>query len=152
MSGIIRITKEFSFETAHALEGYDGACRHIHGHSYRMKVTVSGSPIADDSSPKCGMVMDFGDLKRIVVANIVSRFDHAMVIRRTPDNGAFVDSLRARYESIIETPYQPTSENLLLDFVQVLKKHLPPTVKLESVELYETATSCAQWRAEDNER
>ena len=151
MGGIIRITKEFSFETAHALEGYDGACRHIHGHSYRMKVTVSGSPIADERSPKCGMVMDFGDLKRIVAENIVSRFDHAMVIRRTADNGAFVDDLRARYDSVIETSYQPTSENMLLEFVETLREHLPAGVKLESVKLYETATSCAQWRAEDNE-
>ncbi len=151
MGSIIRITKEFSFETAHALEGYDGACRHIHGHSYRMKVTVSGSPVADADSPKCGMVMDFGDLKRVVVENIVSRFDHAMVIRRTRSNGRFIDELRARYDSIIETPYQPTSENMLLDFVKVLKNRLPASVKLEAVELYETATSCAQWRSEDNE-
>ncbi len=150
MKGIIRITKEFSFETAHALEGYDGACRHIHGHSYRMQVTVSGSPVDNPEDPKFGMVMDFGDLKRIVTDNIVSRFDHAMVIRRTAANGNFIEQLRGRYESVIATSYQPTSENLLLEFVDVLRANLPPSVRLESVRLYETATSCAEWRAEDN--
>ena len=62
----IRITKEFKFETAHALMGYDGLCKHIHGHSYELLVTVIGHPIEDESNPKLGMVMDFGDLKKIV--------------------------------------------------------------------------------------
>ena len=57
---IIRLTKEFTFEAAHALEGYDGLCREIHGHSYRLFVTVKGTPCADESNPKFGMVMDFG--------------------------------------------------------------------------------------------
>ena len=60
---VIRLTKEFSFEAAHALDGYDGPCREIHGHSYRLFVTVKGTPAEDASNPKCGMVLDFGDLK-----------------------------------------------------------------------------------------
>nr|MDA3906383.1 6-carboxytetrahydropterin synthase [Bacteroidales bacterium] len=59
----IRLTKEFKFETAHALKGYDGLCKHIHGHSYELLVTVIGEPLEDQNSPKLGMVMDFGDLK-----------------------------------------------------------------------------------------
>ena len=150
MTGIIRITKEFSFEAAHALEGYDGACRHIHGHSYKLHVTVSGRPVSDPANPKYGMVMDFGALKRIVNEHIVSRYDHSMIIRRTEANGDFIEQLRNRYESVIETAFQPTSEHLLLEFVSTLQNLLPPEVRLESVKLYETATSCAQWRAEDN--
>ena len=67
----IRLTKEFSFESAHALEGYDGKCRHIHGHSYRLYVTIIGEPISDSVNPKYGMVMDFGDLKNIVNEEII---------------------------------------------------------------------------------
>ena len=78
---VIRLTKEFSFEAAHALDGYDGPCREIHGHSYRLFVTVAGRPVADPGNPKYGMVMDFGVLKRIVNEQIVSRFDHAFVLR-----------------------------------------------------------------------
>ncbi len=62
----IRITKEFRFEMAHALWNYDGLCRNLHGHSYILRVTVKGQPIADSNHPKFGMVMDFGDLKAIV--------------------------------------------------------------------------------------
>ena len=69
---VIRLTKEFSFEAAHALDGYDGPCREIHGHSYRLFVTVKGCPAAGEGDPKCGMVMDFGVLKRIVNEEIVS--------------------------------------------------------------------------------
>ena len=80
---VIRLTKEFSFEAAHALDGYDGPCREIHGHSYRLFVTVKGCPADDDTNPKCGMVMDFGVLKSIVNEEVVSRFDHALVLRAT---------------------------------------------------------------------
>ena len=62
----IRVTKSFTFEMAHALWNYDGPCRNIHGHSYELLVTISGHPITDENSPKLGMVMDFGDLKKIV--------------------------------------------------------------------------------------
>ena len=70
---VIRLTKEFSFEMAHSLSGYDGACREIHGHSYKLFVTVQGEPNADPNNPKYGMVMDFGELKRIVGRLIVDR-------------------------------------------------------------------------------
>ena len=72
----IRITKQFSFETGHALHGYDGKCKNIHGHSYRLDVTVIGKPVADESNPKCGMVIDFSDLKKIATDEIVDVFDH----------------------------------------------------------------------------
>ena len=68
---LIRITKEFKFEMAHALMGYDGLCRNIHGHSYGLNVTVAGYPIDEEGHPKLGMVMDFGDLKKIVRKAIV---------------------------------------------------------------------------------
>ena len=77
----IRITKHFDFESAHALYGYDGKCKNIHGHSYHIYVTVIGTPIEDDKHPKNGMVMDFGDLKVIVKREIVSKFDHAVVFK-----------------------------------------------------------------------
>ena len=59
----IRITKQFSFEAGHALYGYDGKCKNVHGHSYQLYVTVIGTPISDTTNVKYGMVIDFGDLK-----------------------------------------------------------------------------------------
>jgi 6-pyruvoyltetrahydropterin/6-carboxytetrahydropterin synthase len=67
----IRLTKEFDFEMAHSLLNYDGLCKHIHGHSYKLAVTVIATPNYDKSSPKRGMVMDFGDLKKIVKQKII---------------------------------------------------------------------------------
>jgi 6-pyruvoyltetrahydropterin/6-carboxytetrahydropterin synthase len=146
---VIRVTKEFSFEMAHALEGYDGACRQIHGHSYRLWVTVKGVP-RHDSSPKRGMVVDFGELKRIVNEGIVERYDHALVVRRTADNEAVVAALREHYAGVVVVDWQPTSENLVAEFVSAIRAKLPVGVELCAVRLAETATSYAEWLAEDN--
>ena len=132
---IIRLTKEFTFEAAHALEGYDGLCREIHGHSYRLFVTVKGTPCADESNPKFGMVMDFGELKRIVNEQILSRLDHAF---------------GCRFGRIVLVDYQPTCENMLADFAARIEADLPSHVKLHALRLHETATSFAEWMAEDN--
>lgn len=147
---VIRLTKEFSFEAAHALEGYDGACREIHGHSYRLFVTVKGTPSQDGADPKCGMVMDFGVLKRIVNEEIVSRMDHAFVVRRSPGNEALCRALGDRFRRIVEVDYQPTCEMMLADFAERLKVRLPQGVALHALRLHETATSFAEWFAEDN--
>ena len=88
----IRLTKEFSFEAAHLLEGYDGACREIHGHSYRLFVTVRGVPVCDGRNPKLGMVMDFGQLKRIVGEEVVQRLDQKQFFHHYPICGAAVRS------------------------------------------------------------
>ena len=147
---VIRLTKEFSFEAAHALEGYDGPCREIHGHSYRLFVTVKGSPLQDPENPKYGMVMDFGVLKRIVNEEIVSRFDHALVLKRPEPGSEFFRVLSARFGNVVTVDYQPTCENMLGDFAARIAARLPEGVTLHSLRLHETATSFAEWFAEDN--
>ncbi|MBE9492064.1 MAG: 6-carboxytetrahydropterin synthase [Bacteroidetes bacterium] len=146
---LIRITKQFTFEMAHVLKGYDGPCRNIHGHSYVLYVTTIGEPVRDRESPKRGMVLDYGDLKNIVKENIVDEFDHALVMSEDHDN-KLIDELRDKFERIIIVDYQPTNENLLLDFVQRLKRKLPADIKLHNLKLRETATSYSEWFAEDN--
>lgn len=147
---MIRLTKEFSFEMAHALAGYDGPCREIHGHSYKLFVTVRGIPEQNPNSPKFGMVMDFGDLKRIVNRLIVDRYDHAFVLRETEVNQTALATIRGLFNKIITTPYQPTCENMVEDFARVIAAELPAGVELFSVKLHETATSFAEWYATDN--
>ena len=147
---VIRLTKEFSFEAAHALEGYDGPCREIHGHSYRLFVTVKGVPQGDPESPKYGMVMDFGVLKRIVNEEIVSRFDHALVLRASDAGTELFGMLSARFGNLVTVDYQPTCENMLGDFAARIAARLPEGVTLHSLRLHETATSFAEWFAEDN--
>ena len=141
---IIKITKQFSFEMAHALRNYDGLCRNIHGHSYKMDITLSGQPLNDDNSPKNGMVMDFGDLKRLVNEEVISLLDHALVLNSKTDT-QLIDTLKQHYEKIVIVDYQPTTENLLDFIANKLKKRLPENVKLCRVRLRETDTSYADW-------
>lgn len=144
---VIRLTKEFSFEMAHFLPGYDGLCRNVHGHSYLLRVTVKGVPSACEESPKLGMVMDFSDLKRIVGEEVVGRLDHALMVRR----GSLAPGVAAGLtERLVEVDYQPTCENMLADFAERISRRLPQGVALAALALNETASSCAEWRAEDN--
>ncbi len=145
----IRITKQFNFEMAHALQNYDGPCKNIHGHSYELFVTVIGEPVSDSSNPKNGMLIDFGDLKRLTLSNIINKLDHALILNRNmPSN--LIETLRAQFANIVLVDYQPTSENMLIDFAQILQKVLPSDIKLHSLRLRETCTSFAEWYAEDN--
>lgn len=146
---IIRLTKEFSFEAAHALGGYDGPCREIHGHSYRLFVTIKGRPSCNENDPKQGMVMDFGVLKKIVGEEIISRFDHALVLRTTADE-ELRKVLASQFDNLVEVDYQPTCENMLNDFAHRIAARLPDGVMLHSLRLHETASSYAEWFAEDN--
>ena len=146
----IRITKQFSFETGHALYGYDGKCRNVHGHSYKLSVTVIGKPIEDTSHVKHGMVIDFGDLKKIVKNEIVDIFDHATVFNKNTPHVELAKELEDRGHNILLVDYQPTSEMMVIDFAKKIKKHLPETIKLHSLKLQETETSFAEWYASDN--
>lgn len=143
----IRITKEFRFEGAHALQNYDGKCRHIHGHSYRLFVTLKGAPLTDKKSPKNGMVVDFGDLKKIVNKYIVDPFDHALLLR---SDAPLKDEIASAYENVIILDFQPTCENLALYFADLLQANLPEGTALHSIRLYETPTSYVEWFASEN--
>ena len=147
---VIRLTKEFSFEAAHALDGYDGPCREIHGHSYRLFVTVKGAPLADAGHPKQGMVMDFGLLKSIVGQEIIARFDHSLILQRTAASDDLRATLASRFDNLVEVDYRPTCENMLADFAARIQARLPQGISLHALRLHETATSFAEWYASDN--
>jgi 6-pyruvoyltetrahydropterin/6-carboxytetrahydropterin synthase len=145
----IRLTKAFRFEMAHALWNYDGLCKNIHGHSYILQVTVIGEPCSDEKNPKYGMVMDFGDLKKIVKEEIVEEMDHSVVFsdKAPVEKLLQVPQMCERYHI---TAYQPTCENLLVDFAGRITKRLPAGVLLFSLKLHETGNSFAEWYASDN--
>ncbi|WP_062053678.1 6-pyruvoyl trahydropterin synthase family protein [Aquimarina longa] len=147
----IRITKQFSFETGHALYGYDGKCRNVHGHSYKLSVTVIGEPITDTSHVKLGMVIDFGDLKKIVKEDIEDVFDHATVFNKNTPHKELAKELQDRGHNVILVDYQPTSENMVIDFAKKIKARLPESIMLYALKLQETETSYAEWYATDNE-
>lgn len=146
----IRITKEFSFETGHALYGYDGKCKNIHGHSYKLAVTVIGKPITNTENVKLGMVIDFGDLKKIVKEEVVEPFDHATVFNKNTPHIELAEELQTRGHKVILADYQPTSENMVIDFAQKISARLPKGIKLFSLKLRETESAFAEWYAQDN--
>lgn len=146
----IRITKQFSFESGHALYGYDGKCKNVHGHSYKLSVTVIGQPIDDRNNVKYGMVIDFSDLKKIVKEEIVDIFDHATIFNQTTPHIELANELKSRGHEVILVDYQPTSENMVIDFAHKIKNRLPENISLFSLKLQETETSFAEWYASDN--
>ena len=141
----IRITKEFSFEMAHALMGHDGKCANIHGHSYVLSVTLIGIAIQEDGHPKNGMIMDFADLKKLLKELIVDKYDHALVLHEKDDiyHGG-------THQKLIRLPYQPTCENMVVKFGELIAENLTENVKLHHVRLRETASSYAEYYVEDN--
>ncbi len=144
----IRITKEFVFDAAHILPQYDGKCRNIHGHTYKLQVTLIGTPCEDERSPKCGMVLDFSVLKKAVSEPVVEKFDHSLIV---PCGGSFNCMKQFQEEGkFIEVPFQPTCENLTAYIADLIREKLPDEVQLFSVRLYETPTSFAEWFLEDN--
>jgi len=149
MDKVIRITKEFKFETGHALYGYDGLCKNVHGHSYKLSVTLLGTPITDLDHVKYGMVMDFGDLKKIVNETIVTPFDHATVLNVDSPHKELADTMESRGHKIMRVQYQPTSEMMVIDFAEKIIAQLPEHLKLHHLILRETETSYAEWYASD---
>ncbi len=145
----VRITKKFHFEMAHALLGYDGVCRNIHGHSYTLDITISGRPLNIPGHPKDGMIMDFHELKVLVKQHITDKLDHALMVN-TATPADQTDALKKVTTRLYPVNFQPTTENILIHIAETLMPLLPKGVKLFSLRLYETATSFAEWFADDN--
>lgn len=147
-SKVIRISKEFRWEMAHALWNYDGLCKNLHGHSYILYVTIKGEINNDISSVKNGMVYDFGDLKKIVNENIVKVYDHSLVLNSISKKESMVKKNQI-FQRLNWVPFQPTAENLILTFADIIKNKLPKNVMLHSLRLYETASSYVEWFYDD---
>ena len=147
---MIRITKIFTFETAHVLYNYDGKCKNMHGHSYKLFVTVKGTPINDINDVKNGMVVDFGDIKKIVKEEIVDVWDHAVLLNALTPHKELGEDLAQKGHKVIECNYQPTCENMLYEIAEKIKNKLPSHVQLAYLKLHETENSYGEWLVEEN--
>lgn len=145
----VRVTKRFSFEMAHALLNYNGPCKNIHGHSYVLEVTLLGSPLELKRHPEDGLVIDFKDIKAIVDKEIIEHLDHALVINKySPEKVS--KHLFRQFEKVIALPYQPTCENLIIDFKNRLQNLFNKDYKLIALKLKETKNSWTEWYLNDN--
>ena len=143
----VRITKEFDFEAAHALDGYVGKCQDIHGHNYHLTLTFLGEPVRDKSLSNNGMVVDFGDIKDFLNKEIKPLFDHRLILR---NDSRFI-GLEKKNKRIRYVDYQPTTENMLLEIVEIVSNsfEIKTNVFLCSAFLRETPSSYAEWHKED---
>ena len=126
---MITVTKKFGFEASHRLPQYVGDCSNLHGHSYKLDVTVTGEIITPKSpaeyTPQVGMIIDFKVLKSIVEEVVIKKYDHTY--------------LNHFFEN-------PTAEIMVKKFAEDISASLPTGIKLVSVKLWETDTSYAEWR------
>ncbi len=146
---VIRVTKEFTFEMAHALWNYDGPCKNIHGHSYKLYVTVRGRTNEDTTSTKLGMVIDFSELKSIVKKFVVDYFDHSVIISSRSEQPD-IKNVKEMFDKFYIVDYQPTCENMVVHMAGLIAGKLRGNIELYSLKLCETATSYAEWFASDN--
>ena len=135
------VTKTVRFDAAHVLTNHQGLCKNLHGHTYRVDVSVAQPD--DDARDR---VIDFKDLKRIANEVVCARFDHAFIYS-TASTGeceiaAVVEKNGMRTVAI---PFRSTAENLAKLFFGELRAHVPGLV---AVKVWETADSAAEYRAE----
>ena len=141
---MLGITKIFHFELAHALNGYNGPCKNIHGHSYELHVTVRDANNNEDYIEAPGFIIDFKELKKIVQEAVIDKFDHKLVLSK-----AFIvhNPTTRNNENLVEFDEEPSAENLLIYISKTLRNSLPRTVKLINLKLFETKDSYAEWAA-----
>jgi len=156
MASRVTIEKEFSFDAAHQLPHHHGKCSSLHGHTYRLVVEVSGELIPARNRSDEGMIMDFSDLKELVRALIIDRCDHAFLLGTEPlpwvmnyeDMAGFtIETLLRSRVARLPIPVT-TAEHLSVWVLETLQSgiatlNLANDVKVESVRLYETPSSCA---------
>jgi 6-pyruvoyltetrahydropterin/6-carboxytetrahydropterin synthase len=121
----------------------------MHGHSYKLFVSVKGNPINDLDHPKNGMVVDFGDIKKIVKSEIIDVWDHAVMLNGNSPHKQLGEGLEKQGHKVIYCEYQPTCENMLYDIADKIKNQLPETISLAYLKLHETENSYGEWFAED---
>lgn len=127
-----------AFDSAHFLAGYDGRCANLHGHRWTIEVEA-GQEQLQASGEKRGMVVDFGDLKKIV-RHLADAFDHALIYEDGSLKASTVKALEEENFQLIAVPFRPTAENLARHFYALLQEEGLPVVR---VTVYETPDNCA---------
>ena len=136
---MITVTKTVKFDAAHVLTNHQGLCTNLHGHTYRVDISVTQD--ADDESD---MVIDFKDLKNIANEVICERFDHAFIYNTESEGECEIAAVVKKHGMrAAAIPFRSTAENFARLFYRELKARIPG---LSSVKVWETAESCAEYR------
>lgn len=127
---------------AHAIYGYPGACKNIHGHSYELHVTVSADNQEKGFIAIPGFIIDFKELKQLVISSVIQVFDHKLLLSR--DYLSQNPGIHSQ-ENLVIWNAEPTAENLLMYMHDAICDKLPNHVNLAKLKLYETKDSYAEW-------
>ena len=151
MKNLVRVTKGAAFDCAHMLSDHDGLCKNLHGHTYKVQVTVEGERIL--GGPSCDMVIDFKHLKEAMQQVIMKDFDHALIVSDDSFRGFAEEELLnwavTHQERYFIMPARTTAENMAQYFCISIRDYLTTQLGLTnlhsvSVRVYETPTSCAE--------
>lgn len=138
----MNITKSISIDMGHRLPNHNSKCRNFHGHRYTFDVTVSGEIETASGQADQGMVVDFSDLKRVMVNQIDHKYDHGFMICTSDPYVSFFRDAHADGMKVIEVPFIPTAENFGIQVFKDLAFELWVFgIKLINVRVYETPTS-----------
>ncbi|PJG83055.1 6-carboxytetrahydropterin synthase QueD [Caviibacterium pharyngocola] len=140
---MFKVSKEFSFDMAHLLDGHDGKCQNLHGHTYKLQVEVQGE--LHSSGAKKGMVIDFADVKQIVKQQILDPMDHAFIYDTTSERECKIAALLTELQSkTFGIPTRTTAEEM----ARFIFNRLKPILPISAVRLWETPTSFCEYREE----
>ena len=141
------ITKQIEIDMGHRVPNHKSKCKNLHGHRYKIEVGVDDKVITTSGTSDEGMVIDFGDLKEIMMRELDDNFDHGFVIY---EKDKFVKTFRHLKETenqkIIFVDFIPTAENLAKRWYELMKKPLKKkAIKINHVRVWETPTSTATY-------
>lgn len=133
-----QLTTHASFDSAHFLSGYEGKCRNLHGHRWKLEVTVSSEELVREGQIR-GMIVDFGELKKDV-KNLADEFDHCLIIEKGTLKEKTMEVLTEEEFKIIQVEFRPTAENFARYFYERMQK---AGYKVSLVKVYETPNNMA---------
>ena len=133
-----QLTTEHSFDSAHFLAGYDGKCGNLHGHRWRVLLTVQSETLREDQQQK-GMCVDFAELKKDLRTGL-DALDHVLIIEQGSLRESTMKALQEEKFQVVEMPFRPTAENFARYFYELFTLKSYPVAK---VEVYETPNNSA---------
>lgn len=133
-----QLTTEHSFDSAHFLAGYDGKCGNLHGHRWRVLLTVQSETLREDRQQK-GMCVDFAELKKDLRTEL-DALDHVLIIEQGSLRESTMKALQEEKFQVVEMPFCPTAENFARYFYELFTLKGYPVAK---VEVYETPNNSA---------
>ena len=131
---------EAAFDSAHFLADYEGKCKNIHGHRWRVAAEICGDRLKTDPKER-GMLVDFGDLKK-VLRSLCEELDHCLIIERGSLRETTLQALLSENFRITELPFRPTAENLAKLFYEKMKAQGFP---VRRISVYESPENCASY-------